>query len=78
MADDLNRTVHTRTPKTSDIEVRVSTLTTENGPFVEIREYVKSLDQYGRGITFPAENQMLMSVIDGLTHAVQPLAESTS
>ena len=55
MADDLNRTVHARTPKTSDIEIHVSTLETEQGLFTEIREYVKSLDQYGRGLTFPIE-----------------------
>lgn len=49
------RTVHTVTPKTSDIEVHVSTLEVESGDkYTDIREYVVSLGQYGRGITFPA------------------------
>ena len=49
------RIVHSRAVKTDDIEVHTSTLETEFGPYVEIREYVVSLEQYGRGITFPAE-----------------------
>lgn len=56
---DLNlaptRIVHTRVPKTSDIEIHVSTLETAHGEFTDIREFVVSLEQYGRGITFPAE-----------------------
>lgn len=52
----VERTIHSRTPKTSDIEIHVSTLTTEGGlVFTEIREYIVSLDQYGRGITFPQD-----------------------
>lgn len=48
------RTVLTKVPKASDIEIHVSTVATEYGEFTEVREYVVSLDQYGRGITFPA------------------------
>lgn len=51
MAD---RTVHSRTLKTDDIEIHVSTVITDEGPFTDIREYVVSLEQYGRGVTFPA------------------------
>lgn len=48
------RTVHTVTPKATDVEIHVSTITVENGDrYTEIREYVVSLQQYGRGITFP-------------------------
>lgn len=50
----ITRTVHTKVPKTTDIEIHVSTLETEAGNYTDIREYVVSLDQYGRGITFPA------------------------
>jgi hypothetical protein len=49
------RTVHSRTKKTSDIEIHVSTLATDSGEFTEIREFIVSLDQYGRGITFPTD-----------------------
>lgn len=48
------RTVYSRTKKTSDIEIHVSTLTTDSGTYAEIREFIVSLDQYGRGITFPS------------------------
>lgn len=65
--DNLERTVHTRVPKTSDIEIHVSTLNTPQGAFTEIREYVKSLDQYGRGVTFPAE--LTPAVAEGVTAA---------
>lgn len=51
---DIERTVLHRTVKTHDIEIHVSTLRTPLGEFTDIREYVVSLDQYGRGITFPA------------------------
>lgn len=49
------RTVHKTVPKTSDIEIHISTLATEFGDFVDVREYVVSLEQYGRGITIPAK-----------------------
>jgi hypothetical protein len=37
-----------------DLEVRVSQVTVEGEKYVEIREYVTSLDAYGRGILIPA------------------------
>lgn len=61
------RTVHKTVPKTSDIEIHVSSLSTEYGEFVEIREYVVSLEQYGRGITFPAS--LRDDIINGLDDA---------
>ena len=72
MADGLNRTVHSRVEKTSDIEIHVSTLVTDNGTFTEIREYVVSLDRYGRGLTFPATQRILDSVLSGLEDAHVP------
>lgn len=61
-----SRTVHSRAAKTSDIEIHVSTLETSAGKFVDIREYVVSLEQYGRGITFPATDELVASVSGGL------------
>jgi len=59
------RTVLARADKASDIEVHVSGLETEDGNlFIDIREYVVSLDQYGRGITVPS--RMLSTLKDGL------------
>jgi hypothetical protein len=66
MADGLNRTVHSRVAKTSDIEIHVSTLVTDSGTYTEIREYIKSLDQYGRGLTFPATQEITQGLLDGL------------
>lgn len=63
----LERTVHSTVEKAHDLEVHVSTLTTERGDYTEIREYVPSLQAYGRGITFPKE--LSKSVKDGLAQA---------
>lgn len=50
------RSVHVKVPTATDIEIHVSQMETEWGTFGDIREYVVSLDQYGRGITFPIAN----------------------
>lgn len=49
------RLVLRRVPKVKDIEIHVSRLTTDYGVYMDVREYVVSLDQYGRGISFPEE-----------------------
>lgn len=51
----IERVVHTKVTKAEDLEIHVSTITTEHGQFSEVREYVPSIDQYGRGLTFPSE-----------------------
>jgi len=53
--DAAKRTVVSQISKTSDIEVRLSYLETAAGTFVDIREYVVSLDRYGRGVTMTEE-----------------------
>lgn len=64
------RTVLTRTPKTSDIEIHVSTLQPESGGiYAEVREYIVSLDQYGRGVTFPAKAETVEALVNGLQKA---------
>ena len=62
-----NRTVHSRTKKTDDIEIHVCTVDTDHGSFTDVREYVVSLDQYGRGLTFPAG--VTEEVLNGLESA---------
>lgn len=53
--ENYDRTVLRRVPKTYDIEIHFSRLTTSEGDqYTDIREYVLSLDRYGRGITFPS------------------------
>lgn len=60
----IKRTVHSRVPKTDDVEIHVSTLDTEHGQYTDIREFVVSLEQYGRGITFPA--RLTPPIVEGL------------
>lgn len=48
------RTVYARIPYVSDKEVHVSVVESpHDGAFFESREYIPSLDLYGRGLTFP-------------------------
>jgi hypothetical protein len=56
MADeeDFGRRVHARIPYVSDKEIHVSTVTSPDELLlVDAREYIPSLDAYGRGLTFP-------------------------
>lgn len=77
MADTLQKTVHTKVPKTSDLEIHVSTVEAPGGDvYGEIREYVVSLGQYGRGITFPATQEILESITLGLGSIVIPVVPS--
>lgn len=65
----IKRTVHSRAAKTDDIEIHVSTLKTDSGTFTDVREYVVSLKQYGRGITLP--EGLTEDVTDGLLEIVR-------
>ena len=67
------RIVHARVPKATDIEVHVSELYTELGNFVDIREFVVSLEQYGRGITLPV--RMGLEVLNGFDEALAHLLD---
>ncbi|MDX3260679.1 hypothetical protein PV336_15780 [Streptomyces sp. MI02-2A] len=65
MADELNRKVYARIPYLPDKEVHVSVVEArEDGKFVDAREYIPSLDAYGRGLTFPMS--LLSHFMDGL------------
>jgi hypothetical protein len=50
----MKRKVHERTPIADDLEVHISTIKSAGQTFYEIRQYIPSLKQYGRGITVPA------------------------
>ncbi|MFF1701350.1 hypothetical protein [Streptomyces sp. NPDC058252] len=48
------RVVHARIPYVSDREIHVSTVQSpQDGLFFDAREYIPSLDAYGRGLTLP-------------------------
>lgn len=61
---EFDRRVIARIEEDRDLEVHVSVLTTEGHDYVEIREYVPSLKQYGRGITVPV--RLVQPILDAL------------
>lgn len=52
---DLERNVIARFPKFDDLEVHVSEITFDGQTFIEVREYIPSLDRYGKGNTMSLE-----------------------
>ncbi|MER5754274.1 hypothetical protein [Streptomyces sp. NPDC002088] len=69
MADiEEGRTVHARVPYVHDKEIVVSTVQSpSDGLFVDLREYIPSLDAFGRGLTFPLG--LLDEVLKGVESA---------
>lgn len=49
------RKVYKKIQVRSDIEIHVYRRRVDNVDFYDVREFVVSLDQYGRGITFPGD-----------------------
>jgi hypothetical protein len=49
------RKIYQRIPSRPDIEIHVYSRTVEGQIYFDVREYVISKDEYGRGITFRAE-----------------------
>lgn len=49
----LKRKVHTRTPIAEDLELHTSTIRAAGQTFFEVRQFIPSLKQYGRGVTVP-------------------------
>lgn len=70
MAEE-ERTVYARIPYVNDKEIHVSTVKSpHDGDFFESREFIPSLDAYGRGITFPIE------LVDQYLAGVQAVADA--
>lgn len=64
----ISRTVLSSAETAPDRLIHVSRLETDDsGVYVDIREYIPSLEQYGRGITFP--ERFAKTVDDGLFQA---------
>jgi hypothetical protein len=52
--EDDDRVVHARLPYVDDKEIHISTVRDpEYTPFIDFREYIPSLKDYGRGLTIP-------------------------
>lgn len=54
----MKRKVHTKTPIAEDLEVHTSTVRAGGQTFFEVRQYIPSLKQYGRGVTLPHEDRV--------------------
>lgn len=53
MSDEV-RKIHARVPYVNDKELHVSEVESpQDGTFVDLREFIPSLDAYGRGLMFP-------------------------
>lgn len=63
----ITREVVLTVPRKYDIEIHVSKATIDEAEYVDIREYVVSLQQYGRGIVLPKTS--LYEVI-GALHSI--------
>ena len=65
----LKRKVHTKTTVADDLELHVSTIRVAGTSLLEVRNYIPSLKQYGRGITVPATEDVFNAVRNGLNKA---------
>jgi hypothetical protein len=64
----ISRTVLSDIETSPDRHVHVSRLETDDsGAYLDIREYIPTLDQYGRGITLPI--RYTQEIIDALDRA---------
>jgi hypothetical protein len=72
MEDDMDdidgREIHARVQYVHDKEIHVSTvLGPDGGKFIDLREFIPSLEAYGRGLTLPIG--LLDEVLSGVTSA---------
>lgn len=64
----ITREVILRVPRKYDIEIHVSKVTIDEVEYADVREYVISLAQYGRGIVLP------VSALGSITDALNQIA----
>lgn len=57
--------------KATDLECRVRFVEVEGVRVIELRDYIPSLDEYGRGYWFPLNADTIFSLINGLTDIAQ-------
>ena len=53
--EPFQREVLLRVPRRYDLDIHVAKITIEDGTYVDVREFIPSLQQYGRGILIPAD-----------------------
>ena len=57
-------------PKAPDLECHVRVVEVENVRVVEFRDYVPSLEEYGRGYWIPMSESALFGAVNGITEVV--------
>lgn len=57
-------------PKSADLECHVRVVEVENVRVLELRDYIPSLDEYGRGFWIPLSESAIFGVINGLTEVI--------
>lgn len=62
----LRRKVHTKTQIADDLELHVSTLRVAGQTLLEIRQFIPSLKQYGRGVTVPFSAKVVEGIVIGI------------
>lgn len=68
MAAALKKGVIAKVPAGDDVEVHVRVDKVEGETLVEVRDYVKSTKEYGRGAILPADPDVLKSVGSALVN----------
>lgn len=63
-AKKMRRKVHKKIDVAPDLEVHVSTVRVATQTLTEIRNYIPSTKEYGRGVTFPSR------VMDEISHGL--------
>lgn len=66
--DPFERQVVATFARRFDLEIHVAKITVEELPYVDVREYVPSLGQYGRGILLP--KHMAVEISSAIAEAV--------
>jgi hypothetical protein len=57
-------------PKAPDLECHIRIVEVENVRVVELRDYIPSLEEYGRGYWLPMTESALFGAINGLTEVI--------
>jgi len=58
--DPYERKVLETIPRRYDLEIHVCEVTVEDRTYLDIREFIPSMQQYGRGVLIPAEHGLLV------------------
>jgi hypothetical protein len=66
----VTRTITTFT-KAADLECHVRLVTVENVRVLELRDFIPSLGEYGRGYWIPMTRDAVFSVLNGLNEVAQ-------